>query len=108
MCFPRRGKKSFHLRVDVVTHELLAAKRPIAERFTSHDLRRTAATNLSRLGTPRVVMDAILNHKDNTVGAIYDRHDYHREKAAALDTWARYLTGIVTGQSAPKVVALRA
>lgn len=105
--FPRTGKKISHLRTDVATHELGHGEFGIKTRFTSHDLRRTAATNLSSLGTSRVVMDAILNHKDRTVGAVYDRHDYYREKAAALNGWARHLSRIVTGHAPAKVVRIK-
>jgi len=88
-------RRAAALRIDVVTHHLgdVIARLGMAH-FTSHDLRRTAATKLAELGTPRVVIDAILNHKDPTVGAIYDRHDYAKEKREALDAWAKRLKNI--------------
>lgn len=63
--------------------------------FTSHDLRRTAATHLGALGVPPVVIDAILNHKDGSVGAIYNRYAYAKEKRQALEAWACRLSEIV-------------
>jgi integrase len=75
--------------------------------FTPHDLRRSAATYLAALGTPRLVLSKILNHTDRSVDAIYDRHGYDNEKRAALDAWARKLAEIVEGQDAGKVVDLR-
>lgn len=105
--FPRRGKKSGHLRADVATHELAHGTFEIGEHFTSHDLRRTMATNLGRLRVPRVVQDAILNHKDGSIGATYDRHDYYDEKRAALQAWADHLHRIVTGDEGGKVVPIR-
>ncbi|WP_420465788.1 tyrosine-type recombinase/integrase [Panacagrimonas sp.] len=105
--FPRKGKKSGHLRADVATHELGHGEFAIAERFTSHDLRRTMATNLGRLRVPRVVQDAILNHKDRSIGATYDRHDYYDEKRAALGAWAAHLHLIVRGEECGKVVPIR-
>jgi integrase len=93
-----RKSKTGHTRIDVITHNLHHALPALGiERFTSHDLRRTAATKLAELGTSRVVIDAILNHVDRSVGAIYDRHNYAAEKRAALDAWARRLEQIVTG-----------
>ncbi len=93
-----RNSKTGHTRIDVITHNLRHALPTLGiERFTSHDLRRTAATKLAELGTSRVVIDAILNHVDRSVGAIYDRHNYAAEKRAALDAWARRLEQIVTG-----------
>lgn len=87
------------LRDDVLTHDLLSAvqKLEIAH-FTSHDLRRTAATGLAEIGTPRLIIDAVLNHKDRTVGAVYDRYNYAHEKRAALDAWAKKLSLIVSGK----------
>ena len=54
-------------------------------RPTVHDLRRTAATMISRLGHNRIVQDKVLNHVDSSVGGIYDRNDYTAEKLKALD-----------------------
>jgi integrase len=105
--FPGNGSAG-HIRIDAATHELAyCALQNAMPRFTSHDLRRTAATKLAELGTSRVVLDAILNHKDRTVGAIYDRHDYAKEKRAALDAWAAHLDAIVHGKPANNVVSLR-
>ncbi len=52
---------------------------PIEIPWTVHDLRRTVATGLAKLGCPRVVQDRILNHVDGSVSAIYDRHRYDGE-----------------------------
>lgn len=98
--FPRVSGTG-HTRIDVITHNLKHALPALEiERFTSHDLRRTAATKLAELGTPRVVIDAILNHVDRSVGAIYDRHNYANEKRAALQAWADKLEYIVSGVQA--------
>ncbi len=51
-----------------------------------HDLRRTAATTVSRLGHPRVVITKLLNHSESgNVDAIYDRWSYLPETLKALD-----------------------
>lgn len=55
--------------------------------FTPHDLRRTAATHMTAMGTSRLVVEKILNHVDRSVAGIYDRHSYDSEKRAALDAW---------------------
>ena len=57
------------------------------ERTTPHDLRRTAATYISEIGFNRLVIDKLLNHKDRSVGGIYDRHSYNKEKRDALVQW---------------------
>lgn len=68
--------------------------------WTFHDLRRTAATGMARLGIPVRVTEAVLNHVSGTAGGIvsvYQRHDYADEKRAALDAWARFVGDLVQG-----------
>lgn len=67
------------------------------EHFTPHDLRRTAASHMTGQGVSRLVVKKLLNHVDNDVTAIYDRHGYDSEKRAALDAWGRHVAEIVTG-----------
>ncbi|MGN8160626.1 tyrosine-type recombinase/integrase [Salinisphaera sp. SWV1] len=74
--------------------------------FTPHDLRRTAATRLGELGYNRLIQDKILNHKDRSMGGIYDRYSYDKEKRAALEAWDRKLRQIVTGEQPSNVVPL--
>lgn len=106
--FPRAGKKAGHLRTDVATHEMGHAKFPgIKARFTSHDLRRTAATMMAALGIPRVVVDAIQNHKDRSIGAVYDRHQYAQEKRAALERLAHRIDDLAAGKEKSKVVPIK-
>lgn len=71
--------------------------------WTPHDLRRTAASKMSAEGVPRRVLQAILNHKDRSVTAIYDRYSLDREKREALTVWGRRVEEIVGG-SAPGAV----
>ncbi len=55
-----------------------------------HDLRRTVATNMQRLGVRFEVTEAILNHVSLTqsgVASVYQRHDWGEEKREALDAW---------------------
>jgi integrase len=59
------------------------------------DLRRTAATNLAKLGISRFIVKRVLNHKDAEVTAIYDVYRYLPEVRAALDKWAATLSAIV-------------
>ncbi len=75
--------------------------------WTLHDLRRTAATNLAKLGVDRVVISKILNHADPGVTAIYDRHARAPEMAAALAAWGRRLEQIIHPEAADNVVPLR-
>lgn len=62
-----------------------------------HDLRRTAATGLQKLGTPLQVTEAVLGHTAGSRGGIvgiYQRHDYANEKRAALEAWGAHVTGL--------------
>lgn len=67
--------------------------------FRLHDLRRTAASYMAELGVDRTVLGKVLNHKglagDDQVTAIYDRHEYIKEKKIALLKWNRLLSQIL-------------
>lgn len=71
-------------------------------RWTFHDLRRTAATGMARLGIAVRVTEAVLNHVSGTGGGIvgvYQRFDYADEKRRALDAWAGFVLSLVQGQA---------
>ena len=73
-----------------------------------HDLRRTIATGLQRLGVSLQVIEAILGHISGTragVVGIYQRHQFDVEKRQALDAWARHVDALVSGKAA-KIVPL--
>jgi integrase len=64
-----------------------------------HDLRRTAATGLQKLGTPLQVTEAVLGHTAGSRGGIvgiYQRHDYADEKRAALEAWGAHVMALVS------------
>jgi integrase len=71
-----------------------------------HDLRRTAATYMAKLGVDRVVIGKVLNHAEAEVTAIYDRHRYDLEKRRALELWAARLKEIVELAPSGNVVSL--
>ena len=78
---------------------------PIEVPWTVHDLRRTVATGLARLGCTRVVQDRILNHVDMSIGAIYDRHTYDSEARVWLQKWADYMDALKTRNIFPLSLA---
>jgi integrase len=68
-----------------------------------HDLRRTVATGLQRLGVRLEVTEAVLNHISGTRGGltgIYQRHTWADEKRAALEGWAAHVMAVVEGRGA--------
>jgi integrase len=77
--------------------------------WTLHDLRRTVASGLQRLGVRLEVTEAVLNHRSGSTAGIvgvYQRHDYAIEKRDALQRWADYVDALVNGRKA-NVVTLR-
>lgn len=79
------------------------------DRWTAHDLRRTALTKMAELGVAPIVLGHIANHRTTTKAGItlgvYVQHQYEREKREALELWANRLQGIISGSA--KVVAIR-
>ena len=74
--------------------------------FVLHDFRRTAASHMTSMGIPRLVVSKILNHVEPGVTRVYDRHSYDAEKHQALDTWGRKVMALVTGETG-KVIPIR-
>jgi integrase len=72
--------------------------------WTTHDLRRTAATYMADLGVPPHVIAHVLNHRTVTkakvTDRIYNRYEYDREKREALELWESRLRAIVAGAAA--------
>lgn len=61
------------------------------EHWTIHDLRRTVATHLARLGVDEILIERVLGHRISGVRAVYNRYRYLEEKRAALALWAKEL-----------------
>jgi integrase len=59
-----------------------------------HDIRRTVATGLQKLGITLQVVESVLGHTAGSRGGIvgvYQRHSFADEKRAALEAWAEYV-----------------
>lgn len=79
--------------------ELAIAPDPVAH-WTMHDIRRTVATGLQRLGVRFEVTEAVLNHVSGSRGGIagvYQRHDWKAEKSDALLSWSQFLEKFHSG-----------
>jgi integrase len=78
--------------------------------WTLHDIRRSVATGMQRLGIRLEVTEAVLNHVSGSragIVGIYQLHDFAEEKRHALDAWASDVERIVTGENPGNAVALR-
>lgn len=71
--------------------------------FTFHDLRRSVATGLQRLGVPIEVTEAILNHVSGSRSPLVDTYQVYRygeEKAEALGKWSDHLRDLFSRSDA--------
>ena len=74
-----------------------------------HDLRRTTASGMARLGAAPHIVGAILDHSPASligVTAVYQRHRFQPEQLATLERWAAHVLTLAEGRTA-KVVNLR-
>jgi integrase len=77
--------------------------------WTLHDIRRSVATGLQRLGVRLEVTEAVLNHVGGSragIVGVYQRHEYADEKRVALERWAAQVEALVEGRSISNVVEL--
>lgn len=85
-------------------------KRSRVDHFTIHDLRRTCATGLAKLGVPFEVISKVLNHsavsaRASAITLIYDRHEYDHQKRDGLAKWDRYVNSLINTPAAEASVA---
>ena len=94
-----------HIRGDSISRALSRLiKQFDLNHFTPHDLRRTAATQISGMGVDRTTLGRILNHTDHSTTAIYDRYAYETEVRQALDKWSAKLDEILAEEEEITVI----
>lgn len=79
--------------------------------WTFHDLRRSVASGMARIGVELHVIERCLNHVSGSFGgivAVYQKHKYETETRAALEAWGRHIDAILSGKPAGNVVELAA
>jgi len=106
--FPSRFKKTPHIKtLKKATDRLKKAGGPKLGSFTPHDLRRTMATELLKMGIDDTLIAKILGHKwaDRSITSVYNRWQKLPEMRQALERWASRLEQIATGEPA-KVVEM--
>jgi integrase len=72
---------------------------PLAKPWIIHDLRRSAATGIAKLGIQPHIVECVLNHAGGFragTASRYNKHPYETEKKAALDLWGAHITELVS------------
>lgn len=67
--------------------------------WSPHDLRRTARTNMARVGVLDEVGEEVMNHIKPGVLGIYNKYRYDEEKKSALQKWENLLLEILRNKS---------
>jgi integrase len=79
--------------------------------FVLHDLRRSVASGMARIGVALPTVEKVLNHTSGTFAGIvgvYQKHDFAQEKQRALAAWGRHMMMLASGEPAEaKIVKLR-
>jgi len=71
-----------------------------------HDLRRSGATHMVRLGVREEVVGRVLNHAVKGLTArVYALHSYGPEKRQALDMWAQEIERATNATFGPTITA---
>jgi integrase len=76
---------------------------PAIRPWTLHDLRRSFASGLQRLGVAPHIVELALNHRSGTfsgVAGIYQRHRYAKEVAEAFAAWSRHIETVTAKKAA--------
>jgi integrase len=76
---------------------------PAIQPWTLHDLRRSFASGLQRLGIPPHIVELALNHRSGTfsgVAGIYQRHRYAKEVREAFDLWSKHIEALTSRKAA--------
>jgi len=66
---------------------------PPMERWTVHDIRRSVATHMARIGVAQEHIERVLGHVVAGVAGTYNRYSYLDEKRAALEAWGKLWAG---------------
>ena len=76
---------------------------PAIRPWTLHDLRRSFASGLQRLGVLPHIVELALNHRSGTfrgVAGIYQRHRYAKEVREAFELWSVHIKGLIPKKAA--------
>ena len=91
-----KGKSELDARIAAARKSAGLKRPPVG--WVLHDLRRTCATGLQRLGTRLEVIESALNHTSGSRGGIvgvYQRHKFTDEVREALAMWGGHVEKLV-------------
>src|SRR5262245_61422391 len=106
--FSADGKRAVN-NWDEVKHRISAKAGITASSWRLHDLRRTCASGMQKLGISVPIIEKALNHKSGTfrgIVSVYQQHDYADEIYVALQKWADYVVEYLVGGRPAKVFQL--
>ena len=98
-----KRKLSLAVRAEQIQADPDAAEWP---NWRFHDARRSGVSALARMGFAPHVCDRLLNHLTGTisgVAAVYQRHEFHKERAVALAAWAAHITACAQQEPTPRI-----
>lgn len=85
-----KGKNALH--VSGTVEEMIGVE--LATHFTLHDLRRTVASGMQKLGVPFEVIEACLGHRIRGTAGVYQRHSFEPEMREAFTKWSAHIETI--------------
>jgi integrase len=96
------GFSGYSISKAVLDKRVAAANGSPLPSWHVHDLRRTCATGMAKIGVQPHIIEEVQNrasgyHKEGAAG-IYNRYTYEPEKKAALDRWAEHVMPLVEGR----------
>jgi integrase len=85
-----KPKKAFDLQLHKNRHQVAP--------YTLHDLRRTFASGMARLGVQQVVVEKLLNHVtggvQSPIAQVYNRYSFMDEMRAAIGKWEAHIASL--------------
>jgi len=92
-------------RIKLAVDKIMKPEQP----YVWHDLRRSAASGMARLGVQLPVIEKVLNHSSGSfrgIVGVYQRHNYADEKRTGLQRWADHVEAVVRGGPVGRVIKL--
>jgi integrase len=68
------------------------------EPWVLHDIRRSVATGMARIGVELTIIEKVLNHSSGSFKGVvgtYNRHGYDKQKREALEAWGKHVLSLV-------------